>query len=29
MVALLRRLGSSLEARWLGREREFVVALDG
>lgn len=28
MVALLRRLGSSLDARWLGREREFVVALD-
>ena len=28
MVALLRRLGSSLEARWLGREREFVVALE-
>lgn len=27
MVALLRRLGGSLEARWLGREREFVVAL--
>lgn len=28
MVALLRRLGSSLETRWLGREREFVVALE-
>ncbi len=28
MVALLHRLGSSLEARWLGREREFVVALE-
>ena len=28
MIALLRRLGSSLEARWLGREREFVVALE-
>jgi RimJ/RimL family protein N-acetyltransferase len=28
MVALLRRLGGSLEARWLGREREFVVALE-
>lgn len=28
MVALLRRLGSSLEARWLGREREFVIALE-
>lgn len=28
MVALLRRLGSSLEARWLGREREFVVTLE-
>lgn len=28
MVALLRRIGTSLEARWLGREREFVVALE-
>jgi ribosomal protein S18 acetylase RimI-like enzyme len=28
MVALLGRLGSSLEATWLGREREFVVALE-
>lgn len=28
MVALLRRLGSSLEATWLGRERELVVALE-
>lgn len=28
MVALLQRLGDKLEARWLGREREFVVALD-
>lgn len=28
MVALLRRLGSSLDATWLGREREFVVALE-
>ena len=28
MVALLRRIGSSLEATWLGREREFTVALE-
>jgi RimJ/RimL family protein N-acetyltransferase len=28
MVALLRRLGNSLEATWLGREREFTVALE-
>lgn len=28
VVALLRRLGRSLDARWLGREREFVVALE-
>lgn len=28
MVALLHRLGSSLEATWLGREREFTVALE-
>jgi RimJ/RimL family protein N-acetyltransferase len=28
MVALLGRLGSSLEATWLGREREFAVALE-
>jgi acetyltransferase len=28
MVALLRRLGSSLQATWIGREREFVVALE-
>ena len=27
MVALLRRLGSSLDVSWLGREREFVVGL--
>lgn len=28
MVALLRRLGNSLDATWLGREREFTVALE-
>lgn len=27
VVALLRRLGSSLDASWRGREREFVVGL--
>jgi hypothetical protein len=28
MVALLKQLGNSLEATWLGREREFTVALE-
>jgi RimJ/RimL family protein N-acetyltransferase len=28
MVALLRRLGDTLDATWLGRERELVVALE-
>jgi acetyltransferase len=28
MVALLRRLGSSLESTWLGGDRELVVALE-
>jgi protein lysine acetyltransferase len=28
MVALLGRLGGSLDATWLGRERAFVVALE-
>ena len=28
VVALLRRLGSSLDVSWRGREREFVVGLE-
>jgi ribosomal protein S18 acetylase RimI-like enzyme len=28
IVALLRRLGSSLDVSWRGREREFVVGLE-